>query len=140
MIHEIVGALKEEKLLDPDEEFESVDHILNGLEKSSARVAAAVNTPPLDVAALRQEWTKIRDEVKAIPPPNRPSTERLWNQWKDMRSVAAQQGLSVFQLFFGDGDVSDGEAAGVTPLAFAQRPAGRAADRRGFRGAAAGSL
>ena len=98
LIHEIVGALKEEKLLDPDEEFENVDHILNGLEKSSARVADAVNTPPLDVAALRQEWTKIRDEVKAIPPPNRPATERLWNQWKDMRSVAAQQGLSVFQL------------------------------------------
>jgi len=98
LIHEISDALKQEKLLDPDEEFETVDHILSGLEKSSARLAGAVNTPPLDVAALRQEWNEIRDEVKAIPPPNRPSSQRLWNQWKDLRSVAAQQGLSVFQL------------------------------------------
>ena len=98
MIHEISDALKQEKLLDPDEDFETVDHILSGLEKTSARVADAVNTPPLDVAALRREWTEIRNEVRAIPPPNRPSPERLWNQWKDLRSVAAEQGLSVFQL------------------------------------------
>ena len=98
LIHEISDALKQEKLLNPGEEFETVDHILDGLEKTSSRVAGAVNTPPLDVAGLRREWAGIRDEVKAIPPPNRPSAERLWNQWKDLRSVAAQQGLSVFQL------------------------------------------
>ena len=98
LIHEISDALKQEKLLDPNENFETVDHILSGLEKTSARVADAVNTPPLDVAALRREWTGIRNEFQAIPPPNRPSPERLWNQWKDLRSVAAEQGLSVFQL------------------------------------------
>ena len=98
LIHEITDALKQEKLLDQDEEFETVDHMLRGLEKTSARVADAVNTPPLDVAALRQEWVEIREDAKAIPPPNRPSSERLWAQWNDLRSVAAQQRLSVFQL------------------------------------------
>ena len=98
LIQEIAGSLKEEGLLDPDTEFETVDHILTGLEDASGRVADAVNTPPLDVAGLRKEWHEIQRRVRKIPPSRLPTAERLWDGWRDLRAEAAAQERSVFQL------------------------------------------
>ena len=98
LIREIAGSLKEEGLLDPDTEFETVDHILTGLEDASSRVADAVNTPPLDVAGLRKEWNEIQTRVRRIPPSRLPSAERLWDGWRNLRAEAAAQKCSVFQL------------------------------------------
>ena len=53
LIPEMADALKEQGLLEKDAQFTSVDQILDGLERTSSRLAAAINTPPLDVAGLR---------------------------------------------------------------------------------------
>lgn len=53
VIPEIADALKAQGLLDKGAEFTTVDQMLDGLERTSARVAATINTPPLDVAGLR---------------------------------------------------------------------------------------
>ena len=98
LIREIAGSLKEEGLLDPDTEFETVDHILTGLEDASGRVADAVNTPPMDVAGLRKEWREIQKRVRRIPPSRLPTAKRLWNGWRDLRVEAEAQERSVFQL------------------------------------------
>jgi hypothetical protein len=98
LVREVADCLKEEGLLDPEIEFASVEHILDGLEQTSGRVADAVNTPPLDVAALRREWKEIGERMRDIPPANLPSGERLLAQWRDLRQVAAAQNRSVFQL------------------------------------------
>jgi hypothetical protein len=98
LIQEIARSLKEEGLLEPDTEFETVDHILTGLEDASGRVADAVNTPPLDVASLRKEWHEIQTRVRKIPPSRLPTAERLWDGWRDLRAEAAAQERSVFQL------------------------------------------
>src|SRR5207344_809221 len=55
LIPEVADALKAQGLLDGDAEFATVDQMLDGLERTSARLAASVNTPPLDVAGLRRE-------------------------------------------------------------------------------------
>lgn len=55
VIPEIADALKQEGLLDADVEVTTVDQLLDGLERTSARLAATVNTPPLDIATLRAE-------------------------------------------------------------------------------------
>src|SRR5258706_1111288 len=55
LIPEIAGALKGQGLLDKDAEFTTVDQMLEGLERTSTRLAATINTPPLDVAGLRKE-------------------------------------------------------------------------------------
>ena len=52
LIPEIAASLKEQGLLDADTDFTSVDQLLDGLERTSARLAQTINTPPLDVAAL----------------------------------------------------------------------------------------
>src|SRR5215510_4609771 len=62
LIPEMADALKAEGLLDRDMQFTSVDQVLDGLERTSSRLAATINTPPLDVATLRQEWEALRNE------------------------------------------------------------------------------
>jgi hypothetical protein len=57
-----------------------------------------VNAPPLDVAGLRNEWTKLVAEVRQLPPPQLPSRTRVTQIWTDLRSEAAAQQRSVFEL------------------------------------------
>lgn len=98
LIREIADSLKQEGLLEPDHEFSTVDQILDGLERTSGRLAETINTPPLDVATLRKEWAEIRQEARRIPPSKLPSMERLWSSWRELRSVAAAQQRTVFEM------------------------------------------
>ena len=56
LIPEMADALKAQGLLEKDAQFDTVDQMLDGLERTSSRLAATINTPPLDVAGLRNEW------------------------------------------------------------------------------------
>ena len=98
LIAEVCESLKEEGLLDPQSNFESVDQMLDGLEKFSGRVAEAINTPPLNVAELRQEWGEISRQAGSLPASVRPSPELLQNYWRDLKGEAAAQGRSVFEV------------------------------------------
>jgi hypothetical protein len=98
IVQEIAEALKEEKLLVGDAKFENVDQILNGLEVTAGRAADVMNTPPLDVAGLRKEWTTFRENVAKIPPQNLPPAELLRGHWEELKEEAAAQHKSVFAL------------------------------------------
>jgi hypothetical protein len=98
LIREIADSLKQEGLLEPDREFSTVDQILDGLERTSGRLAETINTPPLDVASLRKEWADIRQEARRIPPSKLPSMERLWSSWRELRSEAVAQERTVFEM------------------------------------------
>lgn len=97
MIPEIATALKAQGLLDKDTEFISVDQMLDGLERTSGRLAATINAPPLDVAALRQEWGEIRESAAGLKPDRLPSPEALTTVWQQLRDEAARQERSVFE-------------------------------------------
>ncbi len=98
LIREIAACLKQEGLLEKDREFESIDQLLDGLERTSGRLADNINTPPLDVAALRKEWAELRKELGQLAPARLPSPARLWEQWEDLRAVASREDRSVFQV------------------------------------------
>lgn len=98
VIREVAESLKREGLLEPSRNFDSVDQILDGLEKSAGRVAEAFNTPPLDVESLREEWAAIRQEVRNIPPKQRPSPEVVRGNWEALKTEAARQNRSVFEM------------------------------------------
>jgi hypothetical protein len=98
LIPEIADALKAQGLLEHDVRFTSVDHILDGLERTSTRLAATVNTPPLDVAALRREWQAIRAEAGSIAPDRLPSRDTLTSVWTQLKNESARQNRSVFEL------------------------------------------
>jgi hypothetical protein len=97
LIPEMADALKEQGLLERDAQFTSVDQILDGLERTSSRLAAAINTPPLDVAGLRREWDAIRQEASGIPPAGLPSRETIGAMWTQLKIESARQDRSVFE-------------------------------------------
>jgi len=55
LIAEISDELMKEGLL--EEHFETVEGMLDGLEKTSDRLAVALNLPPVDIPGLRREWS-----------------------------------------------------------------------------------
>jgi hypothetical protein len=98
LIAEISEALKKEGLLEAETRFETMDQMLDGLERSAGRVADALNTPPMDVASLRKEWAAVREEVRKIPPRNLPPVDLIRKNWEALQQEAAAQKRSVFAL------------------------------------------
>ena len=96
VIPEIADALKADGLLEDGREFATVDEILDGLEQTSARMAETLNTPPLDVASLRAEWSAIRAEAasSARALPSRDAVVRVWQR---LKAESARQQRSVFE-------------------------------------------
>jgi hypothetical protein len=97
LIPEIADALRAQGLLDEDTQFTSVEQMLDGLERTSGRLAATVNTPPLDVAALRGEWQAIREAARGLQPAGIPSREMVADIWTRLKDVASRQDRSVFE-------------------------------------------
>jgi hypothetical protein len=97
LIPEVTEALKAQGLLETDAQFTTVDQMLDGLERTSSRLAATVNTPPLDVASLREEWKALRVEVSHLPQASLPSLESIRAVWADLKAESARQERSIFE-------------------------------------------
>lgn len=98
LIHQISLALQEEKLLPPGTRFETMEQVLDGLERSSAHLATTLNMPPVDIAGLRREWEKFKVQVQSIPPHRIPAVDRVEGVWDAMQRSAQEQGRSVFTV------------------------------------------
>ena len=97
LIPEIAEALKAQGLLEKDTQFYSVDQLLDGLERTSSRLAETFNTPPLDVDGPRKEWTAIRNEARSLKPVELPPPQVIDNQWEELKQESTRQGRSVFE-------------------------------------------
>lgn len=96
LINEIAAELRKQGLLEPGGgEVGTMEQLLAGLERFSARTVETINTPPLDLAVLRQEWKAIQQEAASVPAPAIDSLERFW---REMKQEAAAQDRSVFIL------------------------------------------
>ena len=96
LIPEIAAALKAEGLID-NADVTTVDQLLEGLEGTSGRLAETVNTPPLDVKGLREEWGAIRQEAQSLLPSSLPSAASLERVWGQLKEESERQGRSVFE-------------------------------------------
>lgn len=97
-INEIATSLKAEGLLEPDWNFEGVDQILDGLERTSGQLATSLRYPPLDVQGLRREWVALKRAARAIPPRSLPPPAMLRRRWDELKQEAARQHRSIFEL------------------------------------------
>jgi hypothetical protein len=98
LLREITASLKNEGLLDRAAEFTTVDDMLDGLEASAGRMAASLNTPPLAIGELREEWAALRRDLSKIPPRQLPTMRALRRLWSEMKEEAQKQNRSVFQV------------------------------------------
>jgi len=98
LINEIALALEKDGLLEPGCHFESVDQLLDGLQRASGGLAETVTVPPVDVAGLRREWAKLRSAAAGLPKVSLPSPARLRSQWRELEQEAAAQRRSVLEL------------------------------------------
>ena len=98
LIREIAQSLKDEGLLAAGADYETIPQLLDGLEATAGRLAQTANTPPIDLAGLRQEWKDLRRQAARIPAPRLPSPETLERSWEDLKITAATQGRPVFQV------------------------------------------
>ena len=98
LIPEIADELKARGLLDEETRFDSVDQLLNGLEKTASRLAETVNTPPLDVVELRREWDAIRTHAAKLKPARLPSPQAITAQWQNLKDASAREERSVFEI------------------------------------------
>jgi hypothetical protein len=97
MIPEIAAALKEQGLLDRDTQFTTMDQLLDGLERTSGRLAETINTPPLDIPGLRQEWSALRESARGLTPGSLPSLDMLTSLWGQLRGESERQQRSIFE-------------------------------------------
>ena len=97
LIPEIAEALKAEGLLHEATRFESVDQLLDGLERTSARLAQTINVPPLNVAELRKEWQTVRSQARGANPLQLPSPSAIGKQWEQLKDESTRQGRSIFE-------------------------------------------
>ena len=98
LVREISQSLKDEGLLEPGTDYETIDQVLDGLESAAGRLAQTANTPPLDIAGLRHEWADLRREARKIPTPHLPSADLVRRNWEELKATAAAQGRPVFQV------------------------------------------
>ncbi|HEY7671407.1 MAG TPA: hypothetical protein VIC71_04250 [Gammaproteobacteria bacterium] len=98
LIPEIARSLKDEGLLAPGDSFATMEQVLAGLERTSAQLADTMNTPPLDVAGLREEWSKVAAEARRLPAPKLPTRADITGVWAELRAAAAEQNRSVFEV------------------------------------------
>jgi hypothetical protein len=98
LIGEIAAALQKDGLLEQDRTFENINDLLEGLENTAGQLAETVNTPPFDVAGLRDEWDKFRTEASRIPRAALPDATRLFSEWHELKLEATRQGRSVVEL------------------------------------------
>ena len=98
LMNEIAASLKDQGLLDRNTTFDSVDQVLDGLERTAGQLASSIRFPPLDIPGLRKEWSALKEAVRTIPPRSLPSPEQVRGQWEDLKEEAAGQRRTVFEL------------------------------------------
>ena len=98
LVREISGSLVEKGLLERDVDFTTIDEILDGLEKTSGRLADNLNMPPFEVKTLRQEWQMLKREAQGMALKQMPSKEELRSSWNELKEEAIRQNCSVFEL------------------------------------------
>jgi hypothetical protein len=98
LMREITAALQEEGLLERGVQFETMDQVLDGLERTGDHLATTLNLPPVNVPALRRDWDGLKDAVRCIPPRKLPALETIEGLWGRVAASAREQQRSVFAV------------------------------------------
>jgi hypothetical protein len=90
-LHKLVEDLRQQGTLSSNAQIDSVEELLSALEKTLGQAADTVDVPPLNLGDMRASWTDMRENATHLPGPR-----RLARIYADLRSVANQEGKSIY--------------------------------------------
>ena len=88
----LVDDLREEGILSPDAQIDSVEDLLTAMEGTLGQAADTVDMPPLNVDDMRQSWNDLREQAATLP-----GASTLAQIYADLQSVAHREGQSVYR-------------------------------------------
>ncbi len=94
----LVEELKDAGVLAPASRLGTIDDLLAALEGSSGTAARLIDVPPLELAALRQSLTDLRDDAAGLPSP-----AELARLYQGLREAAARERRSLLEVSSGIG-------------------------------------
>jgi hypothetical protein len=86
----LVSELRHDGLLPEDADVNSVEELLDTLERSSGLVAESLDAPPLNLDGIRASWQNLRRHPEELP-----DAARLAGLYGDLQQVAAHEGSSL---------------------------------------------
>lgn len=93
LLKEMARALEREGLLTGAGNVRSMADFLDALERGSGELAETVNSPPLNVQQLREEWDRLRASVA-----EKPEIADLERQWEQLNDTAAHEHRNVLEI------------------------------------------
>ncbi len=90
--------LKRQGIIDENSTINRVDDLLSSVAAASATTASAFDTPPLSVEGLRQTIEDTRRSVAEINPANVIPQGEIERMWKEMHTLATQEGVTLTEL------------------------------------------
>ncbi len=97
-LNALVSELKGAGILAESAEFGSVDDLLAALEGASGTTARLIDIPPLEVEALKQSLTDLREDAASLPSPS-----ELAAVYAALQQEAARERQSVLEISVGIG-------------------------------------
>lgn len=89
----LVEELKRSGLLDEEADIQSVEDLLDALERTSGLMADTIDIPPLNVEEMRRSWEALQRNRSALP-----DGQALASLFSRLREVAAREGRSLFSV------------------------------------------
>lgn len=93
VLNEIAANFEKEGLLQGSGHIRTMSQLLEALERGSGHLAETVNTPPLNIEALRKEWEQLRSSVEIPPDP-----QAVAAQWQQLQATAAKADRSILEV------------------------------------------
>jgi aconitate hydratase len=94
----LVDELKDAGVVDRDLELASVDELLAALEGASGTTARLIDIPPLELEALKQSLSDLREDAGGLPSP-----EELATVYAGLVREADREGKSLLEVSVGIG-------------------------------------
>lgn len=97
-LQELSDELQRQGLVDSQSTIHNTADLLDAISRASGQTASAFDMPPLDIAGLRETVEKTRVALGEIDPTKIIPQEEIARIWKDMRDLAEQQHVDLFQI------------------------------------------
>lgn len=97
-LHELSAELKKEGIIPADSTIDRAADLLEAVRHASGTAASAIDTPPLSLEGLQTSIEQTRAAVAKLDPTVLMPQAELEGLWKEMRAVAAQQQIGLFDL------------------------------------------